>query len=95
MLVIGCICIFLLLLIEYNVITRTIYWIRELFVKNFFIDGYNQTFIDSDVAAEKSYVAELKKKSDLESHSLVIRNVSKVYAGSFLAVNQMSLKVDQ
>lgn len=49
--------------------------------------------IDSDVAEERSYVAELKK-TDLESHNLVVRNVSKTY-GNLLAVNQMSFKVDQ
>lgn len=91
MLAVGGLSLIVLMLIEYNIMSSIIYWIRGCFESKKPVQHASP--IDSDVADEMAYVAEMQK-TDIESHNLVVKSVSKMY-GPFLAVNQMSFKVDQ
>lgn len=93
MLAIGGLSLIILMLIEYSILSAIVYWIREGACFESKTISQHTSPIDSDVADEMAYVAAIKN-IDIESHSLVVKSVSKMY-GPFLAVNQLSFKVDQ
>lgn len=81
----------LLLLIEYGVIASVFYSIKSSFTK-FEISTANDE-VDSNVLEEKEKVRNMSKM-EIESYNLVVNSMSKVY-GKFLAVNNMSIAVEQ
>lgn len=83
----------ILLMIEYRIVAAIIYFLRTCCQRKQPIDLNDTGRIDSDVQDEKTKVAEMTK-TDIECHNLVLKDMSKLY-GEFLAVNQMSVKVDQ
>lgn len=79
----------ILLIIEYRVFDSLIYAIRGLF--NGALPKDQE--IDQDVMTEKTRVAAMTPE-EIESNNLVLNQVSKFY-GKFLAVNQLSIGIQQ
>lgn len=78
------------MLIEYRIIASIIYKIRNICTSKF--QPKLNDAIDSDVLDEK-YRVQAMSKIEIESHSLVLKNMVKMY-GPFLAVNELSVGVD-
>lgn len=78
-----------LLIVEYRLFNGIIYYIRGLFNGKLPHD-YE---IDTDVQIEKDRVVAMTK-DDIKSNNLVLNQVSKFY-GKFLAVNQISIGIEQ
>jgi ATP-binding cassette subfamily A (ABC1) protein 3 len=77
------------LIVEYRVFNGIIYYIRGFFNGNLPLDIH----VDTDVKAEKERVTAMTK-DDLKANNLVLNQVSKFY-GKFLAVNQISIGIEQ
>lgn len=88
----GISCFLILLIIEYRVLNGLIYLIRGLFQKKLPSQSENG-FIDEDVHNEKIRVT-VMSPTDIEINNLVLKGVSKYY-GKFLAVNQISIGIQQ
>lgn len=91
MFVVGVVAFIWLLLIEYRLIAALIYKIRSCLSSS--VKPAADTMVDSDVIEEMHRVNAMSKV-EIESHSLVMQDMTKFY-GKFLAVNQLSVGVDQ
>lgn len=90
MLAVGLLTFIWLLLVEYQIIAALVYKLRSCFSTP--PTPISEETIDSDVLEEISRVKAMTNLQ-IESQSLVMRDMSKVY-GKFTAVNQLSVGVD-
>lgn len=82
-----------LLLIEQGLCGRLISYFLNLRQRNLSAVGIEDEQVDDDVHAIKQRINAMTT-NELRESNLVMQNVSKFY-GSFLAVNQVSLKINQ
>lgn len=80
-----------LLITEYRLISSVTYKIKSWFTSFHLVKSDDP--IDSDVIQEKNRVKTMSKM-EIENHNLVLKEMSKVY-GKFVAVNDMSIAVEQ
>lgn len=91
MFVIGTVVFAILLLNEYGIFASLYYSVRSRFSK-FIVETSNEA-LDSNVLDEKNRVQNMSTM-EVQSNNLVVRNMSKAY-GKFLAVNSMSIAVEE
>lgn len=82
----------ILLVIEYRVFSGILYKIRALFHGKL-PDVTEEGYLDADVLHEKQRI-DAMPLDEIKSYNLVLQQVSKFY-GRFLAVNQISIGIQQ
>lgn len=82
----------ILLIKEYKLFESIIYMARQLY-KGPAPPQYENDSIDSDVLAEKQRI-QIMPMEEIKESNLIINQMSKYYS-SFLAVNQLSVGIDQ
>lgn len=87
----GIVAFIWLLLIEYRFIAAVIYKFKSCLSTG--VTPIVDNVIDSDVLEEMHRIKAMSK-TEIKSLSLVMQDMTKVY-GKFLAVNQLSVAVDQ
>lgn len=100
MFITGSVCFTILLLLELRALEGLFYGIRGLIRRccgKQTVDSLNlstdDALIDTDVQIEKDRVKEMSDDV-IASNNLVLRNMTKIY-NKFVAVNQLSIAVDQ
>lgn len=101
MFLVGAICFIILLLLELRIFEALFYWIRgglrkclrRQTVKTMNLPANERDEIDSDVKAEKERVDKMTPL-EIQSNNLVLKSMTKIY-DQFMAVNQLSVAVDQ
>lgn len=88
---VGTFVFIVLLFIEYGIMASLFYSIKSYFTK--FEISRTEEEVDSNVLEEKEKVRNMSQL-EIESYNLVVNSMSKVY-GKFLAVNNMSIAVEQ
>ena len=82
----------ILLIIEYGILEGIMYAFLSLFQRKPKTES-EDTVVDDDVQEERRVVQGMSKE-EIEGHNLVMRQVFKYY-GKFLAVNQLSVAINQ
>lgn len=88
----GCVCFFILLIIEYRVFEGISYYIGGFFERKLPALAA-QGAVDTDVDTEKKRIKQMTM-ADLQANNLVLQSLSKYY-GNFLAVNQLSIGIQR
>ncbi|XP_069685343.1 phospholipid-transporting ATPase ABCA3-like isoform X4 [Periplaneta americana] len=88
----GIVIIIVLLLLEYRIFERLMYFFQKSEVKIGTDRDTDEGGLDSDVAAEKTKMRLTEASRLMEDYDLVLKDVTKYY-GKFLAVNKLCLGV--
>lgn len=89
--IVGTFAFIVLLVNEYGIMASVFYWIKSYF-KTVEINASDEA-VDSNVLEEKEKVRNMSQM-ETESYNLVVDSMSKAY-GKFVAVNSMSIAVEQ